>query len=69
MPVKPKYVKDVGKGVMRKYPNAISTDFEHNKELVEELTNIESKSVKNSVAGYLVTLKNRELRSEGGDIN
>ena len=39
--------------LLERYPEAFSEDFERNKELVAELTNIESKSVRNRVAGYV----------------
>lgn len=58
MAIKPAYVKKTAKLLMERYPNAFGDDFEHNKELVEELTNIESKSVRNRIAGY-VTRKKR----------
>jgi small subunit ribosomal protein S17e len=53
MAIKPAYVKKTATLLMEKYPDAFSTDFEHNKELVEELTNVESKSVRNRIAGYV----------------
>jgi len=53
MAIKPAYVKKTAKMLMERYPDAFSTDFEHNKELVDELTNIESKSVRNRIAGYV----------------
>ena len=58
MAIKPAYVKKTGRLLMEQYPDAFGPDFEHNKELVEELTNIESKSVRNRIAGY-VTRKQR----------
>jgi small subunit ribosomal protein S17e len=58
MAIKPAYVKKTGTLLMERYPKAFADDFEHNKELVEELTNIESKGVRNRVAGY-VTRKQR----------
>ena len=58
MAIKPAYVKNTGHLLMERYPNAFGPDFEHNKELVDELTNIESKSVRNRIAGY-VTRKQR----------
>lgn len=57
MPVKPKYVKDLGRAIYRKYPQAVTRDFDSNKELVQEVTNIESKTVINRVAGFLSRLK------------
>ena len=43
---------------MERYPDAFGDDFEHNKELVTELTNVESKGVRNRIAGY-ITRKQR----------
>jgi small subunit ribosomal protein S17e len=53
MAIKPAYVKKTATILMEKYPDAFSADFEHNKELVGELTNIESKGVRNRIAGYV----------------
>jgi len=53
MAIKPAYVKKTGTLLMERYPEAFSADFEQNKELVTELTNIESKSVRNRIAGYV----------------
>ena len=58
MAIKPTYVKKTGRILMERYPDAFGPDFEHNKELVAELTNIESKGVRNRIAGY-VTRKQR----------
>jgi len=53
MAIKPAYVKKTGTLLMERYPDAWGPDFEHNKELVMELTNIESKGVRNRIAGYI----------------
>jgi small subunit ribosomal protein S17e len=53
MAIKPAYVKKTATILMEKYPDAFSDDFEKNKELVSELTNIESKGVRNRIAGYV----------------
>ncbi|WP_159904995.1 30S ribosomal protein S17e [Salinirussus salinus] len=53
MAIKPAYVKKTATLLMERYPDAFGPDFEHNKEVVEELTNIESKGVRNRVAGYV----------------
>ena len=58
MAIKPSYIKNVAKALLEEYPEAFSTEFEHNKEGVERLTNIDSKGVRNRVAGY-VTRKKR----------
>ncbi len=53
MAIKPAYVKKTARELIERYPEAFSDDFERNKELVAELTNIESKGVRNRVAGYV----------------
>lgn len=53
MPIRPKYVKQTANVLLERYPEAFSEDFDHNKESVRELTNIESKDVRNRVAGYV----------------
>lgn len=53
MAIKPDYVKKTGNVLLERYPEAFSKDFEQNKERVGELTNIESKGVRNRIAGYV----------------
>ena len=57
MPIKPGYIKNIAKTLLEEYPEAFSTDFEQNKESVEKLTNIDSKEVRNRVAGYVTRKK------------
>ena len=57
MPIKPGYVKNIAVALLERYPEAFSTDFEQNKENVEKLTNIDSKEVRNRVAGYVTRKK------------
>lgn len=54
------------------YPDTFTEDFETNKRLVEQLTDVMTKKVRNRIAGYLVTLIkiriNREIaESEAPD--
>lgn len=64
MTIKPGYVKKTGTLIMERYPEAVSTDFEHNKDAVEQLTNITSKSVRNRIAGYISRKKRSQLYQE-----
>jgi len=57
MAIKPSYIKNIAKALLERYPEAFSTDFEENKESVERLTNIDSKEVRNRVAGYVTRKK------------
>ena len=49
---------------MQLYPDTFTDDFETNKRLVEQLTDIETKKVRNRVAGYLVRLVRIRLARE-----
>lgn len=57
MPVKPKYVKEVGVEIVEKYPDAVSKDFDKNKKIVNNVMNIDSISVRNRIAGHITRLQ------------
>jgi len=57
MAIKPKYVKQLGTLLLERYPDAFNADFETNKENVTKLTNVESKGVRNRIAGYITRKK------------
>ena len=57
MAIKPKYVKQLGTVLLERYPDAFNTEFETNKENVQRLTNVESKGVRNRIAGYITRKK------------
>ena len=57
MAIKPKYVKQLATLLLEEYPQSFNTDFETNKEHVEQLTNVESKGVRNRIAGYITRKK------------
>ncbi|RBI62258.1 30S ribosomal protein S17e [halophilic archaeon] len=59
MPVSPDYVKKLGNLLLERYPEAFTADFEQNKESVEKLTNVDSKDVRNRIAGYVSRKKRR----------
>ena len=64
MPVKSGYVKDIGRLLLEEYGDRIAPDFEDNKKVVDETTSIESKTIRNQVAGYITSKRRRELESE-----
>ncbi|MCF2138978.1 MAG: 30S ribosomal protein S17e [Candidatus Lokiarchaeota archaeon] len=54
--VRPVFIKKVSKELVEKYPDVFSVDFEENKKLLQKYTVIQSKLVRNRVAGYLTHL-------------
>jgi small subunit ribosomal protein S17e len=57
MAIKPKYIKQLGNVLLERYPDSFNTDFETNKESVTTLTTVESKGVRNRIAGYVTQKK------------
>lgn len=54
------YIKRVALELLRKHEELFTQDFQTNKELVQQLTDIESKLLRNRVAGYATRLKGQE---------
>lgn len=61
--IRPAYIKTIGEALIKRYSSEFSSDFEHNKRKVEELTTIKSKLIRNRVAGY-ITRKLDRARAE-----
>jgi len=53
MGIKPTYIKAVGADLISTYGHKFSNSFDENKLAVAETTTIESKRVRNRVAGYI----------------
>ncbi|HHT75728.1 MAG TPA: 30S ribosomal protein S17e [Methanomassiliicoccaceae archaeon] len=49
------YIKRIALELVQKYPSVFNDDFENNKMLVSKLTNVESTTLRNRVAGYVTT--------------
>lgn len=43
----------IGDSLLQRYPDHFTDDFQENKHRVEELTDVESKRVRNRIAGYI----------------
>lgn len=61
--IKPTYIKSLGKKLLTEVPD-FTADFEVNKKLVEEYTNVKSKGVRNRIAGYITHKKVKESKEE-----
>lgn len=58
MGIKPERVIELGDSLLGQHRNTFGEDFETNKDLVQQLTDVESQKVRNRVAGYIT----RKLR-------
>lgn len=62
--VRTKVVKNLARKLLETYPDLFTTDFERNKQLIKELTDIKFKHLQNRVAGYVTHLVKINMRSE-----
>jgi small subunit ribosomal protein S17e len=58
--IRPTYIKRVAIELVSKYPKVFSADFEANKVLVGKLTNVQSITMRNRIAGYVTTYWQRK---------
>ena len=56
--------KRLARELVERFPDKFTTDFETNKKLVDTLTNISSKKLRNRIAGYITKLQNQKRASK-----
>ncbi|MEA2074433.1 MAG: 30S ribosomal protein S17e [Euryarchaeota archaeon] len=61
--IKPTYIKSLGKQLLKEVPD-VTDDFDVNKKIVEEYTNVESKGIRNRIAGYITHKKVKENKEK-----
>jgi len=54
--VRSTYIKRAARELIKRYPDKFSTDFKQNCLALDELVNLQSKFLRNRIAGYLSTL-------------
>ena len=54
--VRSQKVKRIAKELLQRYPDKFTADFEDNKKLVASLVSTPSKSLRNTIAGYITSL-------------
>lgn len=59
--VKPSYIKNFAKELMKTYEGDFNTDFENNKAKVREYTDIKNKTIRNRVAGYITRILEQKV--------
>ena len=62
MAIKPYYIKNISKEIMRLCPHLITTNFEKNKEFLNKYVGAGSNKMRNILAGRLVVDKKNEGR-------
>ncbi|MBC7100069.1 30S ribosomal protein S17e [Methanothermobacter tenebrarum] len=54
------FVKRIAKELVEKNPGKFTMDFEENKKLVEELSTVNTKHLRNKIAGYITRLMRQQ---------
>jgi len=62
--VRPAFIKRTARELLELYRDRFKPDFEHNKRVVQELTNIKSKRTRNRIAGYITRLIKIEMKRQ-----
>jgi small subunit ribosomal protein S17e len=65
--VKTEQIKNLGKELMKRFPEKFSRNFNENKIMVDELTEGTSTKVRNRVAGYLTRTVSSTLSQSSSD--
>ena len=55
------YIKSTTDALLRQYPTEFGTDFDANKAKVEQLASVQTKELRNRIAGYVT----RKMASKG----
>ena len=55
--VRPTYIKRVAIELVRNYSDRFNEDFDHNKSIVEEWTDVESLTMRNRITGYVTRFR------------
>jgi small subunit ribosomal protein S17e len=55
--IRPTYIKRVAIELVNKYNDQFSGDFDHNKKVVSELTDVKANTFRNRIAGYVTTYR------------
>ena len=55
--IRPTYIKRVAIELVKKYPDKFNDEFQHNKQMVAEVTDITDVKMRNRVAGYLTRFR------------
>ncbi|HEC76876.1 MAG TPA: 30S ribosomal protein S17e [Thermoplasmatales archaeon] len=67
--VKPAFIKRIALELIQKFPEEFTDDFEKNKVLVEKLTTISTKNVRNRIAGYIARIMEDSKKIENEEEN
>ncbi len=63
MGIKPSYIKTVGEELLSTYSDRFTNNFDDNKQSVTDVTSVQSKRVRNRIAGFITRKVNTRKRT------
>lgn len=54
--VRPDHIKNLARKLIERFPKRFNSDFENNKKMVDEFTDVTSAKIRNRTAGYIAHL-------------
>jgi small subunit ribosomal protein S17e len=63
------YVKHLAKALVEKYPGTFTDKFDKNKEELDKIVTLESKKIRNEVAGYIIDVIKIQRKPKGIEIS
>jgi small subunit ribosomal protein S17e len=55
--IRPTYIKRIAIELVKKYPEIFTDDYQHNKKMVDRLTDVQTDSMRNKIAGYVTRFR------------
>jgi len=62
------YVKNLARKLIEIFPDKFTKNFEKNKEWIDKVVQLESKTIRNKVAGYLTHLVEKKEKPVGFEV-
>ena len=66
--IKTMYVKNLARKLIEIFPDKFTKNFEKNKEWIDKVVQLESKTIRNKVAGYLTHLVEKKEKPVGFEV-
>lgn len=64
--VRTKYIKRTARKLIEKFPKKFTNNFEVNKATLNMIAEVQSKKIRNRVAGYITSLRKKEITIKSG---
>ena len=57
--IRPTYIKRVAVELVKRFPEHFTADYQHNKMMVDKLTDVQTDAMRNRIAGYVTRFRLR----------